>query len=369
MIIAVNTRLNKDDQPEGYENFMFETLNRLVKEFPQHQYLFIFDRPYDGNLSFAENVIPIIAGPKTSSSLRLLYWLNYKIPAVLRKYKADVFVSMEGICSLRTKKPQCLLITDLCFLQAPQLLKKQQARFYKKLTPAFLAKAKSIATVSEFSKQVIVDHYKISDVDVIGPGIDDIFKPVDWEEKETIKEKYAEGKAYFLFSGNINQRSNIINLLKAFSVFKKRQKSNMLLLIAGNADERFKKEFKTYAFRNEVKLLENLSKKELAKITAAAYALVYPVLHDDLAISPLQAMQCGVPVVCSNAGALPSICGDAALYADTGDFKDIAEKMMLIFKDEDKAKALVLAGKMQLQQYDWDKTTDLLMQCILKCVD
>ena len=369
MIIAVNTRLNKDEQPEGYENFMFETLNRLAKKFPQHQYLYIFDRPFDVTLSFPENVLPVIAGPKTSSGLRLQYWLNFKIPAILRKHKADVFVSMEGICSLRTKKPQCLLITDLCFLQAPQLLKKQQARFYKKLTPAFLAKAKSIATVSEFSKQVIVDHYKISDVDVIGPGIDDIFKPVDWEEKETIKEKYAEGKAYFLFSGNINQRSNIINLLKAFSVFKKRQKSNMLLLIAGNADERFKKEFKTYAFRNEVKLLENLSKKELAKITAAAYALVYPVLHDDLAISPLQAMQCGVPVVCSNAGALPSICGDAALYADTGDFKDIAEKMMLVFKDEDKAKALVLTGKMQLQQYDWDKTTDLLMQCILKCVD
>ena len=143
----------------------------------------------------------------------------------------------------------------------------------------------------------------------------------------------------------------------------------MLLLIAGNADETFKKELKSYAFRNEVKLLENLSREELAKITAAAYALVYPVLHDELAISPLQAMQCGVPVVCSNAGALPSICGDAALYANAGDFKDIAEKMMLIFKDEDKAKALVLAGKMQLQQYDWDKTTDLLMQCILKCVD
>ena len=67
---------------------------------------------------------------------------------------------------------------------------------------------------------------------------------MDWEEKELIKEKYADGKAYFLFSGDINQRSNLINLLKAFSFFKKRQKSNMLLLIAGNADEAFKKELK-----------------------------------------------------------------------------------------------------------------------------
>lgn len=369
MIIAVNTRLKKDEQPEGYENFMFEMLSRLVKKFPQHQYLYIFDSPYDVTLSFAENVIPIIAGPKTGSILRLQYWFNYKIPAVLRKYKADVFVSMEDICSLRTKIPQCLLITDLCFLQSPQLLKNSQAGFYKNFMPFFLAKATSIATVSEFSKQVIADHYKINDVDVIKPGIDDIFNPLDWEEKEIIKEKYTDGKAYFLFSGNINQCSNIINLLKAFSLFKKRQKSNMLLLIASNADEVFKKELKTYAFRTEVKLIENLSKEELAKLTAAAYVLVYPVLHNDIAMAPLQAMQCGVPVICSNTGALRSICGDAALYANPGDFKDIAENMMLVFKDEDKAKTLVLAGKMQLHQYNWDKTADLLMQSILKAVN
>ena len=369
MIIAVNTRLSKEVQPEGYESFLFETLNRLTLKFPQHRFLYIFDKPYDEKLRFAKNVLPIITGPQASSSLRLQYWFNYKIPAVLRKHKADIFVSMEGICSLRTKIPQCLLITDLSFLNQPQLVKKTLARFYKKFTPAFLAKAKSIATVSEYSRSAIVDHYKISEADVavIKPGIDDIFKPIEWEEKEFIKEKYTEGKAYFLFSGNINERSNLINLLKAFSFFKKRQKSNMMLLVAGNADEWFKSELKNYKYRNEVKLLENLPKEELAKITAAAYAMVYPVLYAGFALPLLQAMQCAVPVVTSNAGALPSICGGAALYANPHDFKDIAENMMLVFKDEGKAAGLVKAGKTLLQQYDWDKTADSLMRCILKC--
>ncbi|MEP7236688.1 MAG: glycosyltransferase family 1 protein [Ferruginibacter sp.] len=371
MIIAVNTRLRKDEQPEGYESFMFEILEHVTRKFPEHQFLYVFDKPYVANRNFAKNVTTIVAGPETGSSLRLQYWFNYKIPAVLRKHKADVFVSMEGICSLRTKKPQCLLITDLTFLQQPQLLKRSQVKFYKKLMPAFLAKAKTIATVSEFSRSVIIDQYKINtaDVVVINPGINEIFKPVDWEEKELIKERYAEGKAYFLFSGDIDQRSNLINLLKAFSFFKKRQKSNMLLLIAGNADEGFKKELKNYKFREEVKLLENLQTPELAKITAAAYALVYPVLYADLALPPLQAMQCGVPVVVSNTGSLPSICGEAALYVNPGDSQNIAENMMLVFKDEDKAKAMIQAGKAMLQQYQWDKSTDLLMQCILKCAE
>ena len=371
MIIAVNTRLNKEEQPEGYESFMFGILDPLTKKNPQHQFFFIFDKPYAANMSFTKNVIPIIAGPKTKSNLRLQYWLNYKIPALLRKHKADVFVSMEGICSLRTKTPQCLLVSDLSFLQHPQFIKKAQARFYKKFTTSFLAKAKSIVTVSEFSKSVIVNQYKINaaDVAVIKPGIDEIFKPTDWQEKELIKEKYTEGKAFFLFSGNVNQRSNIINLLKAFSFFKKRQKSNMLLLIAGNADEAFKKELKTYKYRDEVLLLENLPPNELAKINAAAYALIYPVLYSDFALPPLQAMQCGVPVVTTATGALPAICGDAALYVNPDDFKDIAEKMMLVFKDEDRAKEIVKAGNALLHEYQWDKSANLLMQCILKCAN
>jgi len=367
MIIAVDTRLNKEMQPEGYENFMFSMLNHLSEKFPEHHFLYIFDGPYDGKMTFPKNVQSIISGFKTSNSLLLQYWFNFKIPSLLRKHKADVFLSMDGICSLRTKIPQCLLISDLSFLQSHKIVKKSQAGFYKKNTAAFLAKAKAIASVSEFSKKLIADHYKINaeDISIIHPGIDEIFKPLDWEEQEIIKEKYAEGKAYFLCSEN----SNLINLLKAFSFFKKRQKSNMLLLIAGNADENFKKELKTYKFRNEVKLLEDLDKTDLAKITASAYAMLYPVFYNDIALPALQALQCNVPVITSDTGALTSIFGEAALYINPENFEDIAQKMMLVFKDEDKAKKLVNAGKELMQHYQTDKTAELLMQCILKCAN
>lgn len=371
MIIAFNTRLRKEGQPAGYENFMFELLDQVTKKYPQHQFLYIFDKAFDEDRCFAKNVLPIVAGPETKTNLRLQYWFNYKIPAILRKHKADVFISMDGICSMRTKKPQCLLISDLGFLHHLQSNKKSNVSFYKKHTAGFLGMAKSISTVSNHARLVIADQYKINaaTIEVIRPVIDDIFKPIDWEEKENIKEKYTEGKAYFLFSGDIDQRSNLINLLKAFSFFKKRQKSNMLLLVAGKADESFKKELKTYKYRNEVMLLEDLTKETLAKITAAAYAMLYPVLYNDLALPALQAMQCAVPIVTSNTGALPSICADTALYAHPNSFTDIAENMMLVFKDEHKAAALVQAGKTLLSQYQWDRSADLLMKCILKAVD
>jgi glycosyltransferase involved in cell wall biosynthesis len=362
MTIAVNTRLNKERQPQGYEEFLFSLLNHLSKKNPQHQFIYIFDKPYNDRLVFAKNVTPVIAGPKTSNSLRLQYWFNYKIPALLRKHKVDVFLSMEGICSLRTKIPQCFLISDLSFLRSPQVVKKQ-SRFYKKYTAAFLAKAKAIATVSAYSKKTITDTYKISaeNISVIHPGIDETFKPLDWEEQEIIKEKYADGKAYFLCSAN----SNLINLLKAFSFFKKRQKSSMLLLITAEINESFKKEFSSYKLRNEIKLLEDIDKMELAKITASAYAMVYPVLYDDIALPALQALQCNVPLVTSDSGSLPSVFGEAALYFNPNNFEDIAQKMMLVFKDEDKAKKLVKAGDELMKQYQLDKNADLLMNLLI----
>ncbi len=365
MIIAVNTRLDKKTQPQGYPDFMFTLLHQLAKKNPRHQFLFIFDSAYDEKIIFAKNVTPITIGPKTSNSLLLRYWFNYKIPALLRKHKVEVFVSMEGICSLRTKIPQCLLISDLSFLQSPQPNKKLYTRFYKKYTAAFLAKAKTIATVSVYSKKILADIYKIAanDIAVIHPCIDEIFKPLDWEQQEIIKEKYSQDKAYFLCSAN----SNLINLLKAFSFFKKRQKSNMQLLITGNTSESFKKELKTYKLRSEVKLLEDIDNAELAKITASAYAMIHPVLYDDIALPALQALQCNVPLLIADVGSLPSVFGEAALYFNPANFEHIANKMMLVFKDEEKAKRLVIAGNELMKQYQLDKNADLLMQCILEC--
>lgn len=367
MIIAVNTRLNKETQPEGYEIFMFTMLDYLTAKFQQHQFVYIFDEPYHEKSFFGKNVQPVVAGPKTSNSLRLQYWFNYKIPAVLRKHKADVFVSLEGICSLRSKVPQCLLVSDLSFLSSSASIKKTQARFYKKYTAAFLAKAKAIAAISEYIQKTIADQYKIvsENITVVHPAIDEIFKPLDWEAQEIVKEKYAHGKAYFLCSTN----SNLINLLKAFTFFKKRQKSSMLLLIAGNTDENFKKEFKTYKLREEVKLLEDLDKTELAKLTAAAYAVIHPVLYDDIALPALLALQCQVPLVISETGSLPSVFSEAALYVNPESFEDMAQKMMLVFKDEDRAKELVKAGSELVKLYQLDKNADLLLECILKCAN
>jgi glycosyltransferase involved in cell wall biosynthesis len=371
MRIAVNARFLLKEYLEGYGYFIYETFKRITTAHPEHEFIFIFDRPYDKRFVFGKNVIPVVAGPPARHPLLWKFWYDVKVPAALRKYKADVFVSCDGFCSLNTKIPQCLVLHDLAFLHHPSFIKKSHLLFYKKYTPKFLIKANVIVTVSEFSKRDIINHYKTEaeKINVVFNAAKTIFKPWSDAEKAGIKNKYTEGKEYFVYIGSIHPRKNLINLLKAFSVFKKRMQTNMKLVLAGRLAwkyESFVESLKTYKYRDDVVMTGYIPENELAKITGAAYGMVYPSLLEGFGVPVLEAMQCDAPVITSAGTSMSEIAGDAALYADPHDHTDIAERMIQLYKDERLRKELIEKGREIVKQYSWDKTAALLWQCIEK---
>ena len=371
MVIAVNTRFLPDDYPDEYRCFIYETFKRIIGNNPEHEFIFISDRKYIHPLIAGTNVKQVITGPPTRYPLLLKFWFDIKIPAFLKKYKADVFISCDGICSLSTKVPQCLVLHDLAFLQQSSFIKKSYLNFYKKYTPKFLSKAKSIATVSEFSKQIIVSQYNtdVSAIDVVFSGSNEKFQPIDDEEKPTVKNQYSEGKEYFMYTGAIHPTNNLLNLLKAFSVFKKRQQTSMKLLLAGKLAltyQSFKENLKSYKYRNDVVVIQDVEGKELIKITGAAYGLINPSSYQGFTSSVLQAMRCDVPVITAAGSSMQKITNGAVLYVDANNHKDIAEKMMVLYKDESPRKKLIEKGRSIAGEYNWNRTADLLWQCILK---
>ncbi|MDZ4793092.1 MAG: glycosyltransferase family 1 protein [Bacteroidota bacterium] len=371
MIIAVNTRFLLADYLEGYGNFIYETFSRITRNHPEHQFIFIFDRPYNQRFVWATNVQAVVTGPPARHPILWKLWYDMRIPAVLRKYKADVFVSCDGFCSLLTNVPQCLVLHDLAFLHYPAAIKKSHLLFYKRYTPKFLAKAKSVATVSEFSKQDIIQQYQVhtSKIDVVGNGVKEIFQPVNAEEKAQAKNKYTEGREYFIYTGAIHPRKNLLNLLKAFSVFKKRQQTNMKLVLTGRLAwkyESFAESLKSYKYRNDVVLTGYVEDHALHQLIGSAYGMIYPSLFEGFGVPVLEAMRCDVPVITSAGSAMQEIAKDAALYADAGSYTGIADKMMLLYKDENMRKELIVKGRAVAGQYDWDKTAALLWQSIEK---
>jgi glycosyltransferase involved in cell wall biosynthesis len=230
-----------------------------------------------------------------------------------------------------------------------------------------------VATVSEFSRRDIIIKYKIPEEKIVNvaSAAKPIFQPVEWDQKELIKEAYADGFEYFVFVGGIHPRKNLMNLLKAFSLFKTRQHTNMKLLVVGRRAWQYNEtieKLKSYKYRDEVKMLGYLPDDELARIIAGAYALVFPSYFEGFGVPILEAMQSGVPVVTSSTSSMTEIGGDAALYADPNDPTEIAEQLKKIFKDETLRSQLIDKGKIQASKYSWDKTAELMWQAIEQAV-
>jgi glycosyltransferase involved in cell wall biosynthesis len=363
MNLVINTRPLSKYVVYNLQDFVNDYIFQIINNNPTHSFYIIADSVADKFVTL-KNISIIASAPTSANILLWKLWYAYKLPSLLKKYKADVFINMDSICSLKTKVPQCIVVPDLSFLQHPA--------FVKKNTSVFLKKAVMIITFSQFVKNLICKNYTIATekVEVIYTGANENFLPVDEVEKENCKGIYTEGKEYFLFAGELSAANNLVNLLKAFSFFKKRQKSNMQLIIATKAiapNNPLVESLKTYKYRNEVKLLIDLPEEELVKITAAAYAFVYAVKQHDYYAPVLLAMQSEVPVIVSNSAIMTEICGETALFTDPAIFENIADKMMMLFKNEDKRNELIIKGKQQAAKFPLATTNQLLWQSIVKC--
>ena len=141
MNIAVDARLLLKDKLEGAGYFTREVFRILARQHPQHRFYFLFDQPYDGELIFSENIHPLMLPPSARHPVLRKYWFDMKLPVMLRKIGADVFVAANGFCSLTTKIPQCLVVHDPGFFHHPEAHRKSHYRFYRHYAPSFLKKS------------------------------------------------------------------------------------------------------------------------------------------------------------------------------------------------------------------------------------
>ena len=372
MRIAVNTRLLLKGKLEGIGWFTYRTLEKIVQEHPEHEFIFFFDRAYDPSFVFGPNVTPVVVSPQARHPILFYIWFEWRIPALLKKYKADLFLSPDSQMSLTTKIPTCLVMHDLAFEHYPQHFKLSHRLYWRHYSPLFARKATRLATVSTYSKEDIVNRYGVpaSNIDVVYNGAHDEYRPLDWEAREAVKKQYADGCEYFVFAGALHPRKNIVNLLKAFIAFKKKQRSNMKLVIVGRMAWKYETVVEmreNMPFKDDVKWVGYMEVDELSRVIGGAYALVYASLFEGFGIPILEALQCNVPAIVSNTSSMPEVAGDAALLVDPRDVQDIASKMEQLYKDEKLRAKLIAAAPAQVEKFNWQKSAERLWDCMMKC--
>ena len=133
----------------------------------------------------------------------------------------------------------------------------------------------------------------------------------------------------------------------------------MKLLITGRLAWQYAaltEKLKTYKYRNDIVMLGYVSDEQLAKITASAYAVICPSFFGGFGLPIIEAMQCGVPVICSQTSAMPETGGDAAQYIDPADPESIAKAMLQIYKDESLRSNLIAAGSEPAGKFSWQRS-------------
>ena len=227
MKIAVNTRLLLKNKLEGIGWFTFETLKRIVTTHPEHDFYFLFDRPFDTSFVFSENVHPLVVWPPTRHPLLQYWWFEYALPKVLRKIQPDLFFSPDAYNSLRLPYKNIMVIHDLNFEHHPDFIPWADRLYYRYFSPLFAKKADKILTVSQFSKKDIHQQYGIpSDkIDVVYNGANLYYRPLSEKEKQHIRQKIGDGHPYFIFIGAFNPRKNICRLFQALIFLKHLRKA------------------------------------------------------------------------------------------------------------------------------------------------
>jgi glycosyltransferase involved in cell wall biosynthesis len=254
--------------------------------------------------------------------------------------------------------PVIATIHDLAFERMPETFTRRGS-FQLKLTVRRTAKkAARVATVSEYSRQDLLNIYKLPSEKVVVTynGIETHFTPHQAapDEAERIRGRYGIARDYLLAVGSLQPRKNLVRLIRAYAKLRgERQDFGHQLVIVGRklwlAHEIFD-EVKKQRWAEDVILTGYVADEDLPALYRAAGAFVYPSLFEGFGLPPLEAMACGTPVVTSNVSSLPEVTEDAALLIDPNDESALANALIEIvgntrLRAELREKGIAQAGK------------------------
>ncbi len=224
-----------------------------------------------------------------------------------------------------------------------------------------LRRAEKIITVSQATKQEIIDHFRIDSgkIVVTHEGVDKKFQISNFKfqiSKRIIKDPY------FLYVGNAYPHKNLETLLRAFhQIFqgdplqsKGPPYENLRLVLVGKNDYFYRK----LSREDHVIFFGEASDVQLQNLYKNAIALVFPSLMEGFGLPGLEAMAAGTPVVCSNIPVFREIYGYAAFYFVPLDANDLFGKLTEITSNRSLRKNLIERGLVKIKSYSWKKLAE-----------
>jgi glycosyltransferase involved in cell wall biosynthesis len=305
--------------------------------------------------------------PNVSLRLTLPHTPLIRIPLTLsvelRKNPVDL-LHVQFTAPPLAPCPVVASIHDLSFEHLPETFKRR-SRMQMRLTIRRTARtAAELVTISDYSKRDIVSTYGIDPgrVTVTPLAAPPHFAPVtDGTEIERVRKAYGIRGDYILAVGSIQPRKNLARLIDAYAeLVRMRGEENLPgLVLVGKRAWLFEETLRTAGrqqLQNQILFTGYVPERDLPALYSGALCFVYPSFFEGFGLPPLEAMQCGTPVITGNLTSLPEVVGDAGIMVDPLDVQAIKGAIALLIDDVDQRKRLRVKGLARAQAFDWRET-------------
>jgi glycosyltransferase involved in cell wall biosynthesis len=376
MLIAFDCRIIRDKNPAGISRVVLEFLKKLLSTDRKNDYILIFD-----NLEIKDFVSNYLRHIKKKVKILIVpfgiisFGDVFRLPKILEKQKIDIYYLPYYMTSPFHGRKYKVIITvfDLIHFFYPKLKMNFIRKIYHRIIlgqKMVFRRADKIITISVNTSRDLIKTFKVPPrkIKMIYMGVSDSFRVIDGAKtKKLMKEKFKVSQNYILYVGRNEPHKNIKALIIAYARLPENIQQNYDLVLVGKEDEKYNQTIRLliakYGIESNVIFTGYVEESDLPYIYSGASVFVFPSFYEGFGLPILEAMACGVPVVCSNTSSLPEVGGDAALYSDPTDIHKMSENIRSLLEDSILREEMIRRGLRQVKNFTWFNAANNLSEC------
>lgn len=276
---------------------------------------------------------------------------------------ADVMHWTNGVIfpqTLSAKIPAVITLLDIQHIYFPEFFTPKSITRRNKLFAQSLQQAEAVITISEFTRQSIIEHYSADPAKLavihLGVNVERFNAPLSPEMRTQIRRKYDLPAKFLIYPAGTWGHKNHLRLLEAVHLLKTEQKFDVQIVLTGIRQLRHElimAKIDELDLGDNVRHLGHVAWDELPHLLKLARGMIFPSLFEGFGLPILEAMAAGCPVASSNVTALSEIGGAAVYPFDPTQISEMAEAMNRLWTDDSLCQRLIETGHVHCQQFSW----------------
>jgi len=362
VIIGINALYLLPGKVGGSETYLRNLVKGLAAIDRENEYVIFINRETQGENRGTSPNFRIVVCPFRAANrpLRIL-WEQGVLPWYVKRHKINVLLSAGMTAPVLCPAVSVLMLFDLQHINQPGNFPWFSLLFLRSIIYASARSADGVLTISHQVKNDIIRSYHLppEHIEVTHLAVDhSAFALHGPPDTVTVKEHYGLPDRFILYAASSLPHKNHERLFQAFRRVRERVPEIQLVLIGARdkGEEALIRTIKEQGLEQTVILLGWIPLEDVPSIYRASEVFVFPTLHEGFGLPIIEAMSCGVPVVCSRIEPLLEVAGDAVLFVDPLSPDEIAAAIIKVVTDPPAREHLISKGLVRSNEFTWKAT-------------